>query len=111
MYLENDSEAEALHAIGVRHGSDKFTGHRYAGPYAAHFSKLRGASFCLLEIGIGGYMDPSAGGHSLRAWKEYFEEAHIIGLDFFDKSPHAEPRISIYKGSQADPVVLGKNSS
>ena len=98
--------AQDLISIGTKHGSDKWIGHFYAEPYAAHLSNLRDSKLTLLEIGVGGYGDPSMGGHSLRAWKEYLPNSQIIGLDYFDKSPLQEDRIRIYTGSQADPVSI-----
>ena len=62
----------------------------------------------LLEIGIGGYGDPEAGGASLRMWRDYFPNAQIVGLDYYDKSPHAGERIRVYQGSQADPVAIAR---
>jgi cephalosporin hydroxylase len=59
----------------------------------------------VLEIGIGGYTDPYAGGASLRMWRSYFARAQVFALDI-----HAhlveEPRITVFQGSQADPDVL-----
>lgn len=84
------------------YGSDKWGSHYYALHYERHFRHWRRKKMTLLEIGIGGYEDPQAGGCSLRMWRRYFPNAQIIGLDYFDKSPHAEKRIRIYQGDQAD---------
>lgn len=100
------SDVEQLQEIGLRHGSDKWAGHCYALPYSAHFSAMRSSPLVLLEIGIGGYNVPHEGGHSLRAWKEYFQSSQIIGLDFYDKSELQEERIKTYQGSQIDPVAI-----
>ena len=62
----------------------------------------------VLEIGIGGYDDPTAGGASLRMWRDYFPKGTVYGLDFHDKSNIAEDRIKVFKGSQADPRILGE---
>lgn len=97
---------DELAEIATRHGTDKWNGHWYADPYATHLQHLRDSEFNLLEIGVGGYSNPEAGGASLRAWKDYFPKAQIAGLDYFDKSPHAADRIKIYQGSQADPVAI-----
>lgn len=95
-----------LPRLAVIYGSDKWGAHRYATHYAKHFRHLRRGKITLLEIGIGGYDDPRAGGNSLRMWRRYFRRAVIVGLDCFDKRPHAEERIRIYRGDQADEKLL-----
>jgi len=50
--------------------------------YERYFEILRDKDINFLEIGIGGYDNPNAGGESLRMWKAYFAKAHIYGLDF-----------------------------
>jgi hypothetical protein len=88
------------------HETDKWGGHWYTQHYQAHFHRLRKRRLNLLEIGVGGYGDPRAGGESLRMWKDYFPKANIYGIDIFDKSGLQEPRIRIFQGSQADPDFL-----
>jgi len=88
------------------HGTDKWGTHQYARHYQTHFSHLRKRRLNLLEIGIGGEDRPDYGGHSLRMWKDYFPNANIHGLDIHDKSAFEEPRIKIFRGSQADPDFL-----
>ena len=88
------------------YGTDKWGAHRYAAHYARHFQHLRRRKITVLEIGIGGYEDPRGGGGSLRMWRRYFPHAQIVGLDYFDKSPHAEKRIRIYRGDQSDEKLL-----
>ena len=80
----------------------------YARHYARHLSHLRDRPINLLEIGVGGYRRPDAGGQSLRMWKHYFPMANIYGLDLHDKGALAEPRIALFRGSQADPEVLDR---
>jgi demethylmacrocin O-methyltransferase len=59
-----------------------------------------------LEIGVGGYADPAAGGESLRMWQEYFPNAVIYGIDIFDKKMHEHGPIRIRQGSQEDEEFL-----
>jgi hypothetical protein len=92
--------------LATIYGTDKWGAHRYAAHYAWHFHHLRRKQITLLEIGIGGYEDPRGGGGSLRMWRRYFSNAQIVGLDYFDKSPHAEKRIRIYRGDQSDEKLL-----
>ena len=77
-------------------------GHDYLEKYQRHFSSLRFGRINLLEIGIGGYEDPNAGGNSLRMWKKYFPFGRVHGIDIVDKSSLAERRIQIHQGSQTD---------
>jgi hypothetical protein len=92
--------------LALKHGTDKEGSHSYPQHYDQHFSALRDRHLNILEIGIGGYDDPHAGGAGLRMWKEYFCNSQIIGLDFYNKEPLREDRIDIFKGSQADPDIL-----
>lgn len=82
--------------------TDKWGSHFYTTHYQTHFKKFRFKKINFLEIGVGGYNDPYAGGHSLRMWKAYFPFAKIYSLDIYDKAPQEEHRIKIYKGSQVD---------
>ena len=95
-----------LPMLAVIYGTDKWGEHFYAAHYARHFQALRRKKITLLEIGIGGYEKPEDGGGSLRMWRRYFPNAQIVGLDYFDKSPHAEKRIRIYRGDQSDEKLL-----
>lgn len=97
-----------LISLAIEHGTDKWNGHWYAQHYDHHLSYLREKPITLLEIGVGGYDDSSAGGASLRMWRDYFHHATIHGLDYYDKSPHAEERIRIHQGSQVDPVAIAR---
>jgi hypothetical protein len=95
-----------LPRLAMIHGTDKWCEHWYAAHYARHFRHLRKKKLTLLEIGIGGYEKPQQGGASLRMWRQYFPNATIVGLDCFDKSPHAGKRIRIYRGDQTDEEFL-----
>src|SRR5690242_2578657 len=95
-----------LDTIAKKHGTDKSSkGHNYCKIYECYFEPLRYQSLTLLEIGVGGYDKPTIGGHSLRAWKEYFPSASIIGVDIHEKNLN-EHRIRCYQGSQDDPAFL-----
>lgn len=95
-----------LAEIARAHGTDKEGVHHYAAAYSRHLEHLRDMPIRLLEIGIGGYADPTSGGESLRMWKEYFPHAQIVGLDIYDKTALAADRIAIVQGDQSDPDVL-----
>lgn len=95
-----------LRKLAVAFGTDKEGAHFYARHYEHHFHHLRRSKINLLEIGIGGYQNPKAGGNSLRMWKAYFTKGHIFGIDIYDKTYHDEKRIKTFKGSQIDEEFL-----
>jgi hypothetical protein len=97
---------DTLTAIGQRHGTDKASRHSYTDFYERLIGHLRDRPIRLLEFGIGGYEDPSAGGNSLRMWREYFPNAEVIGVDVYDKSGITEDRIAIVQGDQSDRLFL-----
>ncbi|MEO5769893.1 MAG: class I SAM-dependent methyltransferase [Polyangia bacterium] len=74
--------------------------------YERHFGPLRARRLNLLEIGIGGYDTPVAGGGSLRMWETYLPRARVAGVDIYNKSPHDSGRVRTFQGSQADPDFL-----
>ena len=76
---------DMLTELGLRYGTDKAADHWYTPLYHQRFKDVRKDPITLLEIGIGGYGDPTAGGKSLRMWRDYFPNATIIGLDIM---PH-----------------------
>jgi hypothetical protein len=86
--------------------TDKWGGHYYTPHYERHLHHLRNQSFVLLEIGVGGYARSGQGGGSLRMWKRYFRQAHIVGLDIEDKSFLDRPRITTVLGDQTEASVL-----
>lgn len=63
----------------THYGSDKDTEHSYGPVYAELFGAIWVEIGAFLEVGI-------AQGASLRAWREYFPNAAIVGLDH-----HADP--------------------
>lgn len=84
----------------------KWNAEMYASRYEHYFAPLRDEPLKLLEIGIGGYEDTLSGGHSLRAWKRYFPNATIYGIDIADKKALEEERIKTFQGSQDDGAFL-----
>jgi len=93
--------------LAIRFGTDKWGAwHWYTRHYQRHFGPLRHDALRILEIGIGGYADPAAGGGSLRMWKNYFPRAIVYGMDIYDKTGIEEPRIHTVVGSQADSAFL-----
>ncbi len=95
-----------LPTLARLYGTDKWGSHWYATHYQTHFAPLRLRRLNILEIGIGGYEDPEAGGESLRMWRTYFPRSMIFGIDIYEKSIHDETRIKTFRGSQIDEDFL-----
>ena len=74
-----------LDSLFVAFGTDKGgpNGWGYSPAYEKHFGPIRGSVKNVLEIGICGFRDipNNVVGASLFAWREYFPEATIHGLD------------------------------
>jgi hypothetical protein len=69
----------SLTEIVIQHKTDKWGIHFYTRHYQRHLQHLRQQPINLLEIGVGGY-----------------------------ESPHEEDRITLFRGSQIDPIFLEK---
>ena len=95
-----------LATLATMHRTDKWNLHWYAQHYERHFGHFRKKRLKVLEIGVGGYADPHAGGSSLRMWKYYFPKSMIYSIDIYDKSALQEKRIAIFRGSQSDEAFL-----
>jgi hypothetical protein len=93
-----------LPILAAAYGADKPA--HYIRLYSDHFRRLRHRRLRILEIGIGGYDDPRAGGESLRMWASFFWRSQVYGLDITDKSAHDRPRIKTVVGDQNDPTFL-----
>jgi hypothetical protein len=102
----NPDHLDPLSRLAVRFGSDKFGAHFYTPIYHRLLGHLREHPIRLLEIGIGGYETPKAGGASLRMWAEYFPFAKIVGLDIAKKDMSLSPRVTTVVGSQTDLDLL-----
>lgn len=69
-----------LDEIGVKHSTDKSSLlHHYLSLYELLFEPLRYKDIKILEIGV-------QFGLSLKMWREYFPNAHIVGIDSVDNS-------------------------
>jgi demethylmacrocin O-methyltransferase len=96
-----------LGALFDHHGSDKESYHHYSPVYEGLFAGKRHEVGRVLEIGV--YQ-----GGSLRAWKDYFPHAVIVGLDidFSNMSYQVEDwtkeRILLIQGDQTDPTDLDR---
>jgi len=96
--------ASDLHRLAHQYEAGK--PYWYLDLYNRHFKELRKKKLKILEIGVGGYTAPKAGGGSLRMWQNYFPNSTIYGIDIYEKKFHEDKRIKIYQGSQVDQVFL-----
>jgi hypothetical protein len=107
-FIEAHLLSHNLDKLAQIYGTDKYDRHKYTGIYKNHFLKFRRKKIKLLEIGVGGYDNPTQGGASLRMWKRFFPNTRIFAIDIFNKSALQENRIQIFQGSQADPDFLNE---
>ncbi len=97
---------DPLTELAIRHGTDKFGLHDYMPVYWKLFRDWRDRPLRLLEIGVGGYGAPDAGGESLAMWRDFFANAEITGIDIARKTLDLGPRVAIRQGSQTDAGFL-----
>ncbi len=99
----------SLDQLALRYGSDKWGSmHWYTPHYESHLAAFRDRAVRMLEIGIGGYRDPRAGGASLRMWQRYFRRGLVYGLDVFPKHGITGPRLRTVEGDQSDPEFMSR---
>ena len=92
-----------LHEISAKYGTDKYH-HGFATEYHKYFEAIRNDVKSLLEIGI---LD----GGSLRMWRDYFPNAEIYIIEFFEdeyrnlwQSPDTKiPNVTVISGNQSYP--------
>ena len=106
-----------LAALFASHGSDKDR-NGYSSLYNALFLPLKDSPATLLEIGIGtmlpgnssmkGYTpDSYKPGASLRAWRDFFPNGEIHGMDIQPDCMFSEPRITTHMCDSTDDDVCG----
>ena len=98
--------ASNLTELAVEFRTDKWGVHKYTPHYERHLQHLRGESFTLLELGIGGYKKRRKSGASMKMWRWFFPKARIVGLDIEDKTWLTRGHIHTYLGDQTDPAIL-----
>jgi len=87
----------SLDEIALTYVTDKrASAHNYLEKYERYFGPRRDYAKIVLEIGV-------KFGKSIEVWKEYFTEAHIVGIDIDPKCKrHEGVRKSVYIGNQSD---------
>ena len=87
--------------------TDKNTTHSYLPIYEELFRNIRDTALNILEIGI-------QDGGSIKLWRDYFEVAHIYGVDI-DKSPtddiKQDSRITLYTSNAYDKQFISSLSN
>lgn len=101
--------------LAIKYGTDKgpapeahSRGHNYTPIYHNLFKYLfrYKKDTRLLELGIGGYNNPRAGGESLRMWSDYFSSSIIVGVDIEPKELDIPGNVFMEQGSQVDEDFL-----
>lgn len=119
------SSARDLKVLFDLYGSDKGSNgdtptpypwrpHTYADVYASLFGHCRGSVTAVFECGIGSNNEDvdsnmtrdGIPGASLRAWRDYFPNAQIVGADIDSRILFDDVRISTYQVDQTDPASV-----
>ena len=128
--LEYDKELETERGLDIaelfrKYGSDK-DNNGYSHLYSILFDRIRNDNLNVLEIGIGtmipgvcssmkNYMsDDYCPGASLRAWRDYFKNSIIYGMDIQEDTQFIDDRIVTYlcdstNETSVNSVMLGLN--
>jgi len=116
--IENSSKSEItdvnLTELMNKYGSDKGTYHGYTNVYESVLKKKRQKIEMVLEVGIGTNnpeLLSSMGktgkpGASLRAWRDYFPNAKVIGLDIDTNIQFSEKSIVTDYVNQLKPATF-----
>ena len=93
---------QTIEHILKKYESDKANQSPYIKTYEMYFEPIRMSAKAVLEIGI-------RGGPSLRAWREYFSNAIIHGIDIEPKNKKcAGDNVYIHIGNQGDRQFLAQ---
>jgi 8-demethyl-8-alpha-L-rhamnosyltetracenomycin-C 2'-O-methyltransferase len=89
----------SLCELFAQYPTDKNTAHSYGPIYDQLLDPRRSEVRRVLEIGV-------HKGASLRAWRDYFPQAQVVGLDCCAECMFSEPRITTILGQAASPECL-----
>jgi hypothetical protein len=98
MFAPTNDTNLTLSEISKKYPTDKdFTHNYYNEVYEKYFSSLRHSTKLFCEIGIGGFSGELGWqyGNSLKVVRDYFPNAHILGLDIEQKEVNDLNRIGI----------------
>lgn len=114
-----ETAMEFLGDLFNKYGSDKDR-NGYSPYYDSIFKNIRLKPIDFLEIGIGsmipgvhssmvGYSLPGySPGGSLRAWRDYFPNSQITGIDIQPDTQFSEHRITTHLSSSTDRIALDR---
>lgn len=94
-----DDPILGLTRLFIEEGADKYHRHRYDVGYALVLERLRWTAEKVLEIGV--YK-----GNSLNAWRRYFEDAEITGVDIRPPPKTLHEDVRFVQGDQGDEDFL-----
>ena len=106
-HLPQDNLLEKnMYDLGIKHGNDKITHHRYDLIYPMFLSQFND-KIKMLEVGLG---DGSGGtGYSRNMWKEFFPDSDIFVMDIHNEF---EDEIGVViKGDQSNLLDLERTSN
>jgi len=98
-----------LEELFTKYGTDKGIW-GYTQAYEHHLGPMQGSATAVLEIGICGFRDipNNVVGASLFAWRDYFPNAEIYGIDYDPRFIfNDQARIRTVQADAYDPVSLG----
>ena len=99
---------KTLKEIGSFYKTDKVQ-NGYMEHYDSFFSPLRLEKLNVLEIGVKRESPDTPGACSLKAWKEYFPNSNIYGIDIDAANKvYEEERVEIFIGDQGDKDFLSE---
>jgi hypothetical protein len=89
--FSNKPETNRFKEIGLKHGCDKVSSHKYYELYPNIFEKFKNEDINLFEIGV-------LEGKSLKVWKEFYPNCCVFGLDIENEIFSED--VKIFKGDQ-----------
>jgi hypothetical protein len=100
--MAENNFVERFTELALSYDCDKVIDHDYAGFYAGIFGAVTSSRPRLLEIGVGGYADPLAGGASAQMWHHLLPEWSIVVIDITHKDLSWPDRVTFVCADQSD---------
>lgn len=92
--------------LALKYDCDKAIDHDYARFYAEIFAPINNDGPRLLEIGVGGYADPLAGGASVHMWHHLLPGWSIVAIDITRKELSWPDHVTFVCADQSNPDQL-----
>lgn len=98
---------KTLDEIGLQYRTDKSSPyHNYLNTYEQYFDQYKNNHFTLLELGLGDKNSANREGESLFVWRDYFPNAHIIGVDNDPAKLYNGDRVTTFVCDQTDDITI-----